>query len=821
MTETPNTPAAATTEQATPPVEGWNNYNRVIGNVTNSAKKLNDQLLALRSGSGGPVDVVNPQQAGSMNTFSAATTHLKDRIKELANETKAFQAIQVDAKKIGFDMDISTVKSLWNTISGGTATAGTTAGKGFVDSLMGKIKELPSMIGAVKEQLTAAMNFGGSALLGTAAVYAASQGLKVLAKSMKDMLPGYDEMQTATMGYDKVILQSAVNMGRFGSDTKNAYREAGDVSAEFGRQMKKTSSDMQMSIGEVTADAATMAKFMNSAQMMATLGNAAQGDAMSKLSTAYGENGRELTALNAALLIHNATGMETGTLMSEMETAQLQLGETVDGSVQMFGKLKEASVGSGLSMDKVGGSVIKSAGDLKLWGGTINSVLPVFNMFSKSLGEGRKGLATEMLESFTSGIKAMSFEKRAFLGIQAGAGQRGGALGAGLEMEAALDDKTGKGMEKYMDGLTKTLERYGGGKVISRDEAIKDPGLQTQFILQRKLLEQMMGMDTAHANKLMEAMKAGPDAMAAGSGGMEQLQQMLTTGGQTIDSTVTDAKKEELAAQRGLITSTEKLTETFNGLLANAGFKGRIGGLLRAADGATTGGTATGDDLLKMVQALLGNTATNAGRKGDRPNENAAQLPTPAAHERTTQQRAADLAAAAGIVGTTTAGKEQQVTRQAPTHSATALDALMTAAKAAGRAAEQPSSVSRESAVGLFSPSRIPETQVSKQIQVTQLQTAADRVNRDTGGNHVNQSPVLNDATRRLGADLAAVIRNAMDKVTGGQTTAATTNKPPQKATMDIELKITPTMMDNGTIKVSAEAIRAVIKAEMTGTNTK
>jgi hypothetical protein len=595
-TQTTNTSAAGVDTGAAQ--AELNNLTKSVQSATQSAKTMNSEVSKLKHIS--VPDFV--KQATGMEALAAKAKLAVGDLNILAKHLSSLDDMTKQAAKMGIVLDGDKANDLFSSLKQMAKTAGKESGSSFSD---GWGSELTKMFGEadkiMKKLANGAAKFGIGDAIGSGGTLAAAYALNVFSNKMNDALPPYKKMQEATMAMDRVLLQSSINIGTAGDDMANAYDKASGASTDFHKKSLKTAEITRSTMEEVTAASVEMAKFMSAAQSKASLDADKSGNAYSVL-------GKQVTALDAVLLIHNATGMATNTITSSMEKAQLELGESVTGSVEMFGKIKDASNGTGLGMDKVTATVMSSASSLKMWGGSINSVLPVFNMFANSLANtGRVGLAPELLESYTRGINGMTLAQRSFIGVQAGLGGRGGALGAGLEMEEALEDKSGAGMAKYMEGIQKTLEQYGGGRVLTRQDAIKDPALVNQFVLQRQLLGQMLSVDQAQANKMLEAMKGMKEGLTAPSDGQSTFRDILTKGEDVGTKTTTDYDKAQMDVQRGIVASGEELIRIWNKLGNTMGVGGKVSDTLDTLGSMMTDG--------KMSLEGLARGAVAAGRK--------------------------------------------------------------------------------------------------------------------------------------------------------------------------------------------------------------
>ena len=429
----------------------------------------------------------------------------------------------------------------------------------------------------------------------------------------------FNSYQENFLGIDKVIRQSRASFGGFGDDVGKNMRSAGENAGQFAQDVSGTSQLTRRDFKDITSATKELSDVMGLDLASTSAGLEKQGGALGKLASEYSDFGKGLTPVAAALLLSNATGMDSKTITGMMGRAYQDLGEDVAGAVESFGKIKDVAKGSGLSMSVVSDTIFKGAEGLKMWGGTVNAVTPIFDMFSRSLEQGRKGLAPELFEKFTAGINSMSFAQRAFIGIQGGRGKgSGGALGAGLEMEEALEDKTGKGMKKYVDNITKTLEQFGGGKIITRQEAIKDPALQSQFMVQRGMLEKMgMSSDPAVQNKILKALQdTSKHGMQTSADGSSALKDLLQQGQKQGDEDTTARDRLSQMEQQAITTSGHNIVDAITKTIGSD-LIGNMGKIVSHLEKQIRKGKTTGEDVVEMGEdveaALTGKKSKKAG----------------------------------------------------------------------------------------------------------------------------------------------------------------------------------------------------------------
>jgi hypothetical protein len=298
-----------------------------------------------------------------------------------------------------------------------------------------------------------------------------------------------------------------------------------------------------------------------------------------------------------------------------MVTAYQELGSTMENSVKIFGTIQNAAKDSGIGFEKTKKHIIEGAQAMKMWGGTVESVTPVFNAFAKSLGEGRKGLAPELFRGMIDGIKIMGFETRALLGLQAGGGQRG-ALQAGFEMEAALEEGP-QGMQKVMGSVMDTLKQFGGGRITTLKEAAKDPDAARNFAMQRGLMEKLLGITGANANRTLEMLSGIQDGGMQLSENMSKDLHAMVSGGREIGAqTATDMEKAAAEQSAAFDKGSEAIIGELKTLLTGSDFNKIMSGISKSlSDSIKTGKV----DITAIIRGLK-----DAGMMGDQKTQRAA-----------------------------------------------------------------------------------------------------------------------------------------------------------------------------------------------------
>jgi len=229
--------------------------------------------------------------------------------------------------------------------------------------------------------------------------------------------------------------------------------------------------------------------------------------------------------INALYKDFDQTGKEAVSSLSTMESARLITG--VNAKLA-FEQISSASKAFAI----FGGKADAAAQTWTNFNVALKNTVPV-NEINKLVGDVTRGIAT------------MSLEHRAFIAQISGATPGSSMLGGGLKMEMAL--RSPDGMGKNMDALTKTLSQFAGGKIITLKQAVEMPELETQFVLQRKLLGQLSGVQgNEQQNRLLEVLQQTQ------AGGMSRV---------TASKEMGNLMKSGSSLQKQNITGMEKLTQ--------------------------------------------------------------------------------------------------------------------------------------------------------------------------------------------------------------------------------------------------------------------
>jgi hypothetical protein len=190
-----------------------------------------------------------------------------------------------------------------------------------------------------------------------------------------------------------------------------------------------------------------------------------------------------------------------------------ELGYKSNEAAQIFGSFNQIAMASGMPTKDVSDSMMGAAKAFQYLGGNIGSVEATYKNFIDSVGEGKKKLALDLAAEVTSHIANMNMGQKAFLGMTGRIGGEGGAIGAGLRVEKAME--TGEGMEGILEDLKNTLRKTTGTDVLTRDNAITT-GQEQQYEAQRQITGSFLNItDPGKLNNILEMLSKSTTGAAA------------------------------------------------------------------------------------------------------------------------------------------------------------------------------------------------------------------------------------------------------------------------------------------------------------------
>ena len=181
--------------------------------------------------------------------------------------------------------------------------------------------------------------------------------------------------------------------------------------------------------------------------------------------------------------------------------------DTPEKFAKNIGQIAAAQRETGLSAKIVTEGITSASQAMAIFGQGVGATARVWSNFTNALRNTGVPIqnVNRMVSSLTQAIAGMSMQNRAFIGMMSGMVQGASALGGALKLELAM--RSEGGLQKNLDSLTKTLSRFGGGQIITLEQAANNPQMEMQFALQRQMLGKFGVSGTEDQNRVLEALK--------------------------------------------------------------------------------------------------------------------------------------------------------------------------------------------------------------------------------------------------------------------------------------------------------------------------
>ena len=226
---------------------------------------------------------------------------------------------------------------------------------------------------------------------------------------------------------------------------------------------------------------------------------------------------------HATMVALRGLGIEAGNMGEQVVTMYKDFGQSGKPAIESLagiaqaGQLVSSALGTKFSAKLAYDQISELSKPFGIFGGTVSSAAETWVDFNTALGKTVPvNQINSMVSTVTKGIATMSLQHRAFMTQVSGAQPGTSMIGGALKMEMAM--RTPEGMGKNMQALTDTLSQFGGGNIITIDQAVKMPELETQFVMQREMLKQLTGVTgNEEQNRVLEVLKKTQQ------GGMSQI----------------------------------------------------------------------------------------------------------------------------------------------------------------------------------------------------------------------------------------------------------------------------------------------------------
>lgn len=268
--------------------------------------------------------------------------------------------------------------------------------------------------------------------------------------------------------------------------------------------------------------------------------------------------GTESVKLYAAATAYSAaTGIGAYQAVSLLNDLLNKQGMTAQQAVDSLGMYSAISKTTGLAVEDVATSLNRSVSGFDKLGMTADFGRPALESFSRVVKDMGLGIeqSTDLADTLTRALGGLATNyTNAYLLFQRGGlnlssmSAGGGVLGASIGMQAAMLRAERGGPEAQADmarqltaGLRDTIASFGGGRIVTVEEAAETPGLQTQFYTQQQMLKQFGISDEGSANRVLDLLARLDEATASGNQDAQdalsqQIQAETDSRNQTMDA---------------------------------------------------------------------------------------------------------------------------------------------------------------------------------------------------------------------------------------------------------------------------------------------
>lgn len=191
------------------------------------------------------------------------------------------------------------------------------------------------------------------------------------------------------------------------------------------------------------------------------------------------------TALAASINLAQGTGRNYSDVISDMREALNDYSGETEDVIKYVSRMSEVSNKLGVEFNLVQGFIKSTSDVMGKFGNNTDGTANILLKYTQALREtgATQKQSIDMLNHMTKSIGGLNMAQKGLLSARSGG--PGGLMGA-----LKIEDMFRKGeVDKVMDMVMKDMTKQ-FGKVVTMDEAVKDPRLAAQFQKQRMMLTQ-------------------------------------------------------------------------------------------------------------------------------------------------------------------------------------------------------------------------------------------------------------------------------------------------------------------------------------------
>jgi hypothetical protein len=275
----------------------------------------------------------------------------------------------------------------------------------------------------------------------------------------------------------------------------------------------------------------------------------------------------------------DATGKGLREVFGDVKSSIYDLGMSADDSVTQIGTFYDIASKTGLTMSSVSSALSSASNGFRLFGMSTDFAKPFLEGFVETLEKvglgisNASGLATTMSSSVMKMAedygKAFFVFQQGGLDFGAGSGVLGGSIG--LRAKMLESEKVGSGQAdigmQVAEAMRDTLRNFGGGEIITLQEAADSPDKQQQFAIQQDLLKQFGISDVAKADRTLELLKNLDNINVLGKEETKaRLEELVDSTRDQKENTLDESQKTNAHLSK-LVAQNTVASATYNGML--------------------------------------------------------------------------------------------------------------------------------------------------------------------------------------------------------------------------------------------------------------
>lgn len=453
------------------------------------------------------------------------------------------------------------VADLGNSLS--SAQSGATGLTDAVQSLVTPVDQFSRVLGALGGELSVFDKLTAASLTSKNSIEDLGTAIEALRSMTDDPIFGQDFISRSAIdvmtGVYDIIKSTATATSKL-DESSRTLREYSQATARIGRSFGMTyeeSMKLRDGISELASSMEnadlylTFDQIRKGAQSMMKMGIEAKylDDSVTTLTDSF-------NLVEASIFLARATGESTSQVFGDMKRKIYDFGMSADEAATQIGTVYDISQKTGLNMQTVSRSLESAASGFKNLGLSSDFAKPLLEGFVRTLeGVGLGiGNATGLAEGMSRSIMTLASDYgKAFFTMQQGGldfGAGGGVFGGsiGLRMKLLEAEKVGGDQAEIGLDIAKairdTLQNFGGGEIVTLEDAYNSPELQSLYVTQQELLKGYGISNQGDMDRTLELLKdLDNQSVLSNEETKGKLEELVNTTKVEKESTLDEAQK--------------------------------------------------------------------------------------------------------------------------------------------------------------------------------------------------------------------------------------------------------------------------------------